>query len=297
MSPHDPDPREDQVRALLTGLPPETTPPDVVERLDEVVARLARERSAGAPSLAERRTRIPVRRRVPRAAVAAAATVALLGGAAVAAQQGLLVSGGSSADSSAAGRAEGPGSASPGAPASGTAGGSSSPSTPSSGSSASARGTAGLPALSSASFARDVAAVLARDGEALGGSGQDATPQGPMSSGDPESTDAGSGARLAPGEDQGRDLARHQDDPGSTGSSSAPTTPGPPSGPPGPQESVTPGCTPPRTSPSASTRPVTLDGRPAVLVIGPVLDGTRTVSAWPCGSRTPAATAQVPSDR
>ncbi len=90
-----------------------------------------------------------------------------------------------------------------------------------------------------------------------------------------------------------------------TGTSATPTppTPGSPATPTDPSVNDVPpgdaaavrraGCTPPRADDGALPSAITLDGRPAVLVVHPDRDGRRLVQAWSCSGERVLASARV----
>ncbi|GAB3653077.1 hypothetical protein GCM10027596_03010 [Nocardioides korecus] len=236
-----------------------TGPADLTEHRRTRRSRLGRGRTHGS--------------RTPRrsgALAAAAAAVVLVGAGGVAAATHRLpggLFGGASGTSAASSATSSDARSTPSSPsvAPGT-GAPTGPATP--GTTASGTGTASaLPTVSTRSFAQDVTALL-----------------GPGTTGSPGASSDGSGtsagARRLPGTPSGGATP-------TSGSAPVPSTPAPSYA----------GCTPPRTTPGSDLRAILLDGRPAVLVVGPVLDGGRVATAWSCTGRSPLRSARVAAPR
>jgi hypothetical protein len=259
------------LRALLAearvGTP---VPEDVAARLDATLADLTSARADRTDDVV-----VPLRRRsrvAPRL-LAAAAVVVLLGAGAVGLDQ--VLDGSTSADDSKAATAdsarEAPSSAVPESASGAKGGAGANTGSAAAGSGNLGRSSAQIPAFASASFARDAERFLAPDGTNL-------------------SADA-------PG---------YLD---STGDFSSPTAPSPADG--APQRTPAAGVPDQLKGLSLLDRalaskachapageagrrvPIRLDGNPAVLVIGPLKDGSRLVRAWSCDGGAVLASAAV----
>ena len=266
--------QEAQIRALLAeaGTVTGPTPPEVVTRLDDTLARLQAERVAEAPSTptepATDASVVPLRRWFPRLAVAAAAVLVIGGGAVSAAQLGLLGGSGDSASQSTAGGAAADQDAKSELGAE-SGGGSDSGSGPTGAASPDASAllapdTAVVrrwPAVSAATFTADVTTLL-RDGAERGtldSSTDSSSGTAPEAEPPPSSAGDGQSAREAP-----QALRATQ-------------CPGPP------------------VDDGSTTSPVRYDETAAVLVVHPATDGTRLVEAWSCAGDRVLDSTRVPA--
>ena len=282
------DPATDaHLRSLLaelgSGPDGDPMPPEIAARLDATLARLLRPAETApvsaetapvsggtAPRSETGSNVVPLRRRrARRTFAAAAAAVVLLGAGGVAVSQlgGLAgSSGGSSADSATSGSASSDAGGSASAPESAPDATESQEGTQDGTQAGSQAG--GLPAVRLATFDADATRLLR---QAAADRSVIQVPNGRALTGTPATPT-----------------------PPTPGSTATPTDPSVTDVPPGDAAAVRrAGCTPPPADDGALPSAITLDGRPAVLVVHPARDGRRLVQAWSCSGERVLASARV----